>query len=153
MLLAALPVEGADRGDLDEAELSSTCTGGRAAVWPGCEARRVVHLCLCVARSVTNLGTEQHRRKYFDDIANFRLPGCFAMTELKHGEQQLKRGYCTILVKFRVKVAPASNMRVGSPQWKVVVCHRSTSGPGTDQPQACSTHACLARQCECGALH
>jgi len=35
--------------------------------------------------SVTNLGTEQHRRKYFDDIAAFRLPGCFAMTELKHG--------------------------------------------------------------------
>ena len=36
--------------------------------------------------SVLNLGTEAHRRKYFDDIATFRLPGCFAMTELKHGE-------------------------------------------------------------------
>eukprot|EP00195_Chlamydomonas_chlamydogama_P012817 CAMPEP_0202892802 /NCGR_PEP_ID=MMETSP1392-20130828/2490_1 /ASSEMBLY_ACC=CAM_ASM_000868 /TAXON_ID=225041 /ORGANISM="Chlamydomonas chlamydogama, Strain SAG 11-48b" /LENGTH=662 /DNA_ID=CAMNT_0049576893 /DNA_START=125 /DNA_END=2113 /DNA_ORIENTATION=+ len=35
--------------------------------------------------SVVNLGTEYHRRKYFDDIAQFRLPGCFAMTELKHG--------------------------------------------------------------------
>lgn len=35
--------------------------------------------------SVMNLGTEAHRRKYFDDIAYFRLPGCFAMTELKHG--------------------------------------------------------------------
>ncbi len=35
--------------------------------------------------SVLNLGTEQHRRKYFDDIACFKLPGCFAMTELKHG--------------------------------------------------------------------
>lgn len=35
--------------------------------------------------SVMNLGTETHRRKYFDDIASFRLPGCFAMTELKHG--------------------------------------------------------------------
>lgn len=35
--------------------------------------------------SVMNLGTEYHRRKYFDDIAQFRLPGCFAMTELKHG--------------------------------------------------------------------
>jgi hypothetical protein len=35
--------------------------------------------------SVVNLGTEQHKRKYFDDIATFRLPGCFAMTELKHG--------------------------------------------------------------------
>ncbi len=36
--------------------------------------------------SVLNLGTEGHRRRYFDDIAAFRLPGCFAMTELKHGE-------------------------------------------------------------------
>lgn len=35
--------------------------------------------------SVLNLGTEQHRRAYFDDIGAFRLPGCFAMTELKHG--------------------------------------------------------------------
>jgi acyl-CoA oxidase len=35
--------------------------------------------------SVLNLGSEQHRRKYADDIAAFRLPGCFAMTELKHG--------------------------------------------------------------------
>ncbi|GLC47166.1 hypothetical protein PLESTB_001388100 [Pleodorina starrii] len=35
--------------------------------------------------SVLNLGSEAHRRKYFDDIAQFRLPGCFAMTELKHG--------------------------------------------------------------------
>jgi hypothetical protein len=35
--------------------------------------------------SVLNLGTESHRRKYFDDIGAFRLPGCFAMTELAHG--------------------------------------------------------------------
>jgi len=35
--------------------------------------------------SVLNLGTERHRRQYFDDIASLRLPGCFAMTELKHG--------------------------------------------------------------------
>lgn len=35
--------------------------------------------------SVINLGTERHRRKYFDDIDRFRLPGCFAMTELRHG--------------------------------------------------------------------
>eukprot|EP01026_Neomeris_dumetosa_P052302 TRINITY_DN4623_c0_g1_i3.p1 TRINITY_DN4623_c0_g1~~TRINITY_DN4623_c0_g1_i3.p1 ORF type:complete len:734 (+),score=93.16 TRINITY_DN4623_c0_g1_i3:79-2202(+) len=35
--------------------------------------------------SVMSLGTEQHRRTYFDDIASFKLPGCFAMTELKHG--------------------------------------------------------------------
>ena len=32
-----------------------------------------------------SLGTESHRRKYYEDIATFRLPGCFAMTELKHG--------------------------------------------------------------------
>jgi len=35
--------------------------------------------------SVLNLGTERHRRQYFDEIASLRLPGCFAMTELKHG--------------------------------------------------------------------
>lgn len=35
--------------------------------------------------SVLNLGSESHRRAYFDDISAFRLPGCFAMTELKHG--------------------------------------------------------------------
>lgn len=32
-----------------------------------------------------NLGNEAHRKQYFDDIASLRLPGCFAMTELKHG--------------------------------------------------------------------
>ncbi|PRW59741.1 acyl-coenzyme A oxidase peroxisomal isoform B [Chlorella sorokiniana] len=35
--------------------------------------------------SVFNLGTEKHRRKYLEDIDRLRLPGCFAMTELKHG--------------------------------------------------------------------
>ena len=30
--------------------------------------------------SVLNLGTEAHRRAYFDDIGSFKLPGCFAMT-------------------------------------------------------------------------
>ncbi|PNW83293.1 hypothetical protein CHLRE_05g232002v5 [Chlamydomonas reinhardtii] len=35
--------------------------------------------------SVLNLGSEAHRRRYYDDIAQLRLPGCFAMTELKHG--------------------------------------------------------------------
>lgn len=35
--------------------------------------------------SVLNLGTEHHRRRYFEDIDRFRLPGCFAMTELRHG--------------------------------------------------------------------
>ena len=32
--------------------------------------------------SILNLGTERHRRQYFDDIDRFRLPGCFAMTEV-----------------------------------------------------------------------
>ena len=32
-----------------------------------------------------NLGTEQHKEAYFDAIDKFRLPGCFAMTEVEHG--------------------------------------------------------------------
>ncbi|KAK9811518.1 hypothetical protein WJX72_005162 [[Myrmecia] bisecta] len=35
--------------------------------------------------SVMNLGTERHRKQYFEDIDKLRLPGCFAMTELRHG--------------------------------------------------------------------
>lgn len=35
--------------------------------------------------SVMNLGTERHKKQYFDDIDRLRLPGCFAMTELRHG--------------------------------------------------------------------
>lgn len=35
--------------------------------------------------SIVNLGTERHRKKYFDAIDRFQLPGCFAMTELRHG--------------------------------------------------------------------
>ena len=37
------------------------------------------------APQVYNLGTDRHRKKYCDDIDCFRLPGCFAMTELQHG--------------------------------------------------------------------
>lgn len=36
--------------------------------------------------SVINLGTKKHRDKYFDGIDNLDYPGCFAMTELHHGE-------------------------------------------------------------------
>ena len=35
--------------------------------------------------SVLNLGTERHRKQYFDAIDRLQLPGVFAMTELKHG--------------------------------------------------------------------
>ncbi len=35
--------------------------------------------------SIINLGTERHRRKYFDAIDRLTLPGCFLMTELRHG--------------------------------------------------------------------
>lgn len=35
--------------------------------------------------SIVNLGTEKHRKKYFTAIDQFQIPGCFAMTELKHG--------------------------------------------------------------------
>eukprot|EP00891_Asterochloris_glomerata_P007525 jgi/Astpho2/7525/Aster-02090 len=35
--------------------------------------------------SVVNLGTERHRKQYFDDIDKFKIPGCFCMTELGHG--------------------------------------------------------------------
>ena len=35
--------------------------------------------------SVLNLGSARHRAAYADRIDDFRLPGCFAMTELGHG--------------------------------------------------------------------
>jgi len=35
--------------------------------------------------SILNLGTERHRKKFFTAIDQFQIPGCFAMTELKHG--------------------------------------------------------------------
>lgn len=62
----------------------------RQATTPQLPRSRKNPCCLCPTphphpRSVLNLGTEQHRRRYFDDIGSFRLPGCFAMTELAHG--------------------------------------------------------------------
>ncbi|RZS09702.1 hypothetical protein BHM03_00040815 [Ensete ventricosum] len=38
--------------------------------------------------SVLNLGTKKHKDKYFDGIDNLDYPGCFAMTELHHGNLQ-----------------------------------------------------------------
>ena len=35
--------------------------------------------------SIFNLGTEKHKQRYLDDVDSFRLPGGFAMTELRHG--------------------------------------------------------------------
>jgi hypothetical protein len=35
--------------------------------------------------SVINLGTQKHKDKYYDGIDNLDFPGCFAMTELHHG--------------------------------------------------------------------
>ena len=35
--------------------------------------------------AVQHLGNEEHHRKYLRDIANAKLPGCFAMTESGHG--------------------------------------------------------------------
>jgi len=35
--------------------------------------------------SVASLGTKKHHDKYLKDIANMKLPGCFAMTEMHHG--------------------------------------------------------------------
>jgi len=35
--------------------------------------------------SVINLGTKKHKDKFFDGIDNLDYLGCFAMTELHHG--------------------------------------------------------------------
>ena len=35
--------------------------------------------------SIFNLGTEKHKQRYLDDVDTFKLPGGFAMTELRHG--------------------------------------------------------------------
>ena len=32
-----------------------------------------------------NLGTKKHKDKYFEKIDSLEYPGCFAMTELHHG--------------------------------------------------------------------
>jgi acyl-CoA oxidase len=34
---------------------------------------------------VINLGTKKHKDKYFEGIDSLEYPGCFAMTELHHG--------------------------------------------------------------------
>jgi len=35
--------------------------------------------------SINQLGSERHRRRYLPDVASLALPGCFAMTERRHG--------------------------------------------------------------------
>ncbi|NNF58066.1 MAG: acyl-CoA oxidase, partial [Rhodothermaceae bacterium] len=35
--------------------------------------------------SINQLGTERHRRQYLPEVATVELPGCFAMTEKRHG--------------------------------------------------------------------
>lgn len=42
-------------------------------------------MCSLWGGSVLNLGTKKHKDKYFDGIDNLDYPGCFAMTELHHG--------------------------------------------------------------------
>jgi len=42
-------------------------------------------LCSLWGGSVINLGTQKHKDKYYDGIDNLDYPGCFAMTELHHG--------------------------------------------------------------------
>ncbi len=46
----------------------------------------ISYLCSLWGGSVINLGTKKHKVKYFDGIDNLEYPGCFAMTELHHGE-------------------------------------------------------------------
>lgn len=45
-------------------------------------------ICSLWGGSVINLGTQKHKDKYYDGIDNLDYPGCFAMTELHHGNYQ-----------------------------------------------------------------
>lgn len=47
--------------------------------------------------SVLNLGTEKHKKRFAEDIDGFRLPGCFAMTELQVGKSNCSL-FCTVYV-------------------------------------------------------
>lgn len=55
--------------------------------------------------SVMNLGTKKHRDKYFDKIDNLEYPGCFAMTELHHGELFY---FCFYVVLFTLQCSTHS---------------------------------------------
>lgn len=45
-----------------------------------------------------NLGTKKHKDKYFEGIDNLDYTGCFAMTELHHGE--CDDGLCVMLPRW-----------------------------------------------------
>ncbi|EGG18107.1 acyl-CoA oxidase [Cavenderia fasciculata] len=47
-------------------------------------AKIVIHLQL-FGGTILEIGTEQHHKRYFDDINNYKIVGGFAMTEMGHG--------------------------------------------------------------------
>ena len=54
--------------------------------------------------SVINLGTQKHKDKYFDGIQNLDYTGCFAMTELHHGNHSVFSENNLVLSQFNAMV-------------------------------------------------